>query len=294
MMKTAKITAFLAVAALSTCLMANISQAAPKRRAVQPAETVFGREPWPAQRALILLPLQFGPGWNLDREKATFILPIAEQKLQQALQRTGKFSTSQVHRYNPIFLRRISERPLTQEEKMRTPGEEEVLFTREQFDALLAAPTLEGVQQALASLRFDQAPLIAQFSMEEVTTQLGSPSPVVMAQVTGQLFEVNNPVAVKTVVVTSDPFPLYTPRKVGKKNLMVRKSAADRILMAADNSFIQIAREFVKPIDDIILPEPTTPAPVMPGNTPPTTNTPTAVIEVPSGQVLGTFPATPQ
>lgn len=298
MTKTAKFTTFFAVAAFSACLMAQSGQAAPSRAATAPAEAVFGREPWPAQRALILLPLQFGPGWNLDRAKADLILPIAEQKLQQALQRTGKFSTSQVHRYNPIFLRRIQEGPLTAEEKLRSPGEE-VLLTREQFNTLLANPTLEGVQRAVSSLRFEQAPLIARFAMEEVTTQLGSPSPVVMAQVTGQLFEANNPVAIKTVVVTSDPVPLYIARKVGKKTLMVRRSASDRIVTAADNSFIQIAREFVKPVDDIVLPEPVRPqfpagAPAVGGtlvNPLPTgpIRIPPAVIEVPAGQVLGSF-----
>ena len=299
MTKTAKITAFLAVTASTTFSLTAHSQTAPQPMRVPATETLVGRAPWPAQRVLILLPLQFGPGWNLDRAKAALLMPIAEQRLQQALQRTGKFSTSQVHRYNPIFLRRIKDRPLTAEEKLRTPGEEEVLLTREQFDALVANPTLKGVQDALASLRFDQAPLIAQFSMEEVSTQLGSPSPIVMAQVTGQLYEYNNPIAIKTVVVTSDPVPLYVPRKVGKKNLMVRRSASDRILVAADNSFVQIAREFVKPVDDIILPEPTMPeipeGTILPGGVVGTNNSgptrvPPKVIPVPPGQVLGSFP----
>ena len=282
--------------------MANSSQAAPKPVTSALSEPSFMREPWPTQRTLILLPLQFGPGWNLDRAKAAMILPIAEQKLQQALQRTGKFSTSQVHRYNPLFLRRIRDRPLTADEKgANTP--DEVLLTKEDFDALVANPTLAGVQKALSSLTFDQAPLIAQFPMEEITTELGSPSPVVMAQVTGQVFEVNNPVAVKTVVVTSDPVPLYLARKVGKKNLMVRRSASDRIVTAANNSFIQIAREFVKPIDDIMLPEPVMPeipaGAVLPGGVSGTNGgingvtgpvrVPPAVIQVPPGQVLGSF-----
>lgn len=293
MTKTAKITVFLAAAACSISLMSS-GQAAPKPAAAPPTEQLFGRAPWPAQRVIILLPLQFGPGWNLDRDKAASLLPIAEQKLQQALQRTGKFSTSQVHRYNPIFLRRIKDRPLTTEEKLGTPGDE-VLLTKEDFDALVANPTLPGLQAALASLRFDQAPLIAQFMMEEVTTEMGSPSPVVMAQVTGKLFEYNNPIAVKTVVVTSDPVPLYIARKVGKKTLMVRRSASDRILVAADNSFMQIAREFVKPVDDIMLPEPTMPeipdGAAISGATTGPMRVPPAVIQVPPGQVLGSFPA---
>lgn len=255
--------------------------ATPKGMAAPPPE-LFKREPWPEQRVVLLLPLTLGPGWNLEKDKAPLILPNAEQKLQQALQRTGKFSTTQLHRYNPIFLRGMQEKTLT----------------REQVKALIASPSLEAVQGALSKMEFDQPPLIAEFSMEEITTEAGNPIPSVRAQVTGKLYEANDPIAVKTVVVTSDPQPLYYARpstdKKDKRTVYVRRSAGDRIIMAADNAFNQIAREFVKPLDDITLPDPpagTITMPVVGGTG--GVGAPRPVIIVPQDQLLGTIQTSP-
>lgn len=243
------------------------AMAAPKQA---PPDYFRNRQQWPNQRVVLILPLQFGASWNLDKKKADFILPEAEQKLQQALQRTGKFSTTQVHRYNPTLLRAVQDK----------------LLTKEQVDAIVAAPTLTNVQEALGKLSFDQPPLIADFSMDEITTQAGSPNPTVSAQVTGKLYEVNDPTPIKTVVVTSEPQLLYYMRKQKGKTVYVRYSSGDRILHAADNAFVQIAREFVKPLEDIALPEPTAPSGTMIENA----NAPRQVVKVPKGQVLGTFP----
>lgn len=237
---------------------------------------MFGREPWPAQRVILLMPLQFGAGWNLDKERASYILPEAEQKLQQSLQRTGKFSTTQLHRYNTILLRAVQDKTLT----------------KEQVSSLLAAPTVDAVQAALGKVRFDQPPLIAEFTMDEVTTEAGSPVPNVRAQVTGKLYEVSEPTAVKTVVVTSDPQPLYYLKKGGKNPVYVRRSAGERIITAANNAFGQVAKEFIKPVDEIVLPEPPAPEPVT-AIVPAPDGTATdgrPVITVPQGQVLGSFP----
>jgi hypothetical protein len=241
------------------------------------ASQMFGREPWPAQRVILLLPLQFGTGWNVDRERAAFILPDAEQKLQQALQRTGKFSTTQLHRYNSIFLRAVQEKALT----------------KEQVSSLLAAPTVDAVQAAMGKIHFDQPPLIAEVTMDEVTTEAGAPIPTVRAQVTGKLYEVSDPTPVKSVVVTSAAQPLYYAAKRGKNPVYVRRSAAERILTAADNAFGQIATEFVKPLEEIILPEPIAPpadTAIVPADGE-TNAEGRPVITVPQGQVLGTFSA---
>lgn len=271
----------IALAAAGTLVLsAAIANAQTAKTTAQDAPTVntqlFGREPWPAQRAVLLLPLQFGPGWNLDKERAALIMPEAEQKLQVALQRTGKFSTMQIHRYNPIFLRAVQDK----------------LLTKEQVDAVLAGPTLQNVQEAMGKINFRQRPLIAEFAMEEITTEAGNPIPNVRAQVTGKLYEATDGVAIRTIVVTSDPQPLYYVRKKGKNTTYVRRSSSERILAAANNAFDQIAKEFVKPLDDITLPEPVVPEgmTVVPGSTPGVV-TPggQTVITVPKGQVLGTF-----
>lgn len=241
-------------------------------------DRMFAREPWPTQRVVLILPLQLGPGWNLNREQAAPILPEAEQKLQQAMQRTGKFSTTQLHRYHPIFLRAIQDKVLT----------------REQVNTVLATPTVEAIQGALGKMRFDQPPLLAEFAMEEISTEAGSPIPTVRSQVTGKLYEANDPVAFKTIVVTSEPVPLYNARKKGNQTVYVRRNAAERIIAAADDAFIQIAREFVKPLDEIKLPEVAVPENVIIDPNAPGGTVVRPVITVPKGQVLGTFPAPKQ
>jgi hypothetical protein len=284
--RTTQITAWSLMALASAVALTTPAQAEKAKAAKPEAPTIntqlFGREPWPAQRTVLLLPLQFGPGWNLDKERAAAIMPEAEQKLQVALQRTGKFSTTQVHRYNPIFLRAVQDK----------------LLTKEQVDAIVAAPTLQNVQEALSKINFRQAPLIAEFSMEEITTEAGAPVPNVRAQVTGKLYEATDGVAIRTVVVTSDPQPLYYTRKKGKNTVYVRRSSSERVLSAANNAFDQIAKEFVKPLEDITLPEPVIPEGMTPvtGTVTPGAVTPggQTVITVPQGQVLGTFPVPPK
>jgi hypothetical protein len=286
--RTTQISAWSLMAlASAAALMAPTAPAKAEKAKAAPAEAptintpLFGREPWPAQRTVLLLPLQFGPGWNLDKERAAMIMPEAEQKLQVALQRTGKFSTTQLHRYNPIFLRAVQDK----------------LLTKEQVDAMIAAPTVQNVQEALSKINFRQAPLIAEFAMEEITTEAGAPVPNVRAQVTGKLYEATDGVAIKTVVVTSDPQPLHYTRKKGKNTVYVRRSSSERVLAAANNAFDQIATEFVKPLDDITLPEPVVPeGMVVTGTVTPGAVTPggQTVITVPKGQVLGTFNVPPK
>jgi hypothetical protein len=247
-------------------------------------QMVYGRAPWPAQRAVLLLPLQLGTGWNLDKAKAAVLLPIAEQKLQQAMQRTGKFSTTQLHRYNPIFLRAIQDK----------------ILTREQVNGLVANPSLDTVQAALATMRFEQPPLIALVSMEQVTTSVaGELVPTVTTQVTGKLYEASEPVPIRDVTLASMPAPLYLMRKTSKGLVFVRRSASERILTAADNAFNLLAREWVKPLEDITLPDQVvtdttaaTGATATPGTSTPATpgDQGRPVITVPQGQVLGTFP----
>jgi hypothetical protein len=259
-------TALLGALAVSCTLLPAL--AAPKKA---PPDRFLNRQPWPNQRVVLILPLQFGAGWNLDKKSAAFILPEAEQKLQQAMQRTGKFSTTQVHRYNPILLRAVQDK----------------LLTKEQVTTIVTAPTVANMQEALGKMNFDQPPLIAEFSMDEITTQAGHPNPTVSAQVTGKLYEVNDPTPVKTVVVTSDPQPLYYTRKQKGKTVYVRHSSGDRILKAADNAFDQVVHEFVKPLEDIALPEPPAPTGATVEGAPGVAR---PVIKVPQGAVLGTFP----
>ena len=258
-----------AICAGSTLLAASAFGAPDNDEKMMAEGEFYGSPPWPVQRVVLLMPLQLGAGWNLDKEKSAPLLKPAEAELQLALQKTGKFSTVQWHRYNPIILRGIQEK----------------LLTKEEADALLAAPTIEGVQKALNPMQFQQRPLIAQVTLDETTVAAGTPSATVTTTATGKLYEVDNPQPIREVVVTSKALPLYRMEKRKGKDVLIRRSARQRILKAATDSFEKIAAEFVRPIEDITLPDPvittTTGAPVI--------AVPPQIIEVPRGQVLGTF-----
>ncbi len=258
--------AFIAIFAVST-LAAGAAMGAAKDKTMD--GEFYGAPPWPQQRVVLLLPLQLGAGWNLDQDKAKPLLKPAEAMLQLALQKTGKFSTIQLHRYNSIVLR----------------GVQEKLITKEEADALVASPTLEGVQKLLAGMEFLQRPLIAQVTLDEANVDVGTPSATLTTTATGKLYEADSAQPIREVVVTSKTVPLYRQEKYKNKTIMVRESARERILKASSDSFNKIGAEFVRPIEDITLPNPviTTES----GAT--VTVVPPKVIEVPKGQVLGTF-----
>jgi hypothetical protein len=262
--------AFFAAFAVSI-LMAGAAMGATKDKSkviVDDGE-FYGSPPWPQQRVVLLLPLQLGAGWNLDKEKAKPLLKPADAMMQLALQKTGKFSTMQLHRYNPIVLRGIQEK----------------LITKEEADALIATPTLEGVQKLLVGMEFLQRPLIAQVTLDEANVGVGTPSATLTTAATGKLYEADSAQPIREVVVTSKAVPLYRMEKRKGKTLMIRLSARERILKAASDSFDKIAAEFVHPIEDITLPNPV----ITTDSGATVTVAPPKVIEVPKGQVLGTF-----
>ena len=261
--------AMVALLAVSTVASSAAWGASKDKLAMEDDGEFYGAQPWPQQRVVLLLPLQLGAGWNLDQEKSKPLLKPAEAMFQQALQSSGKLSTIQLHRYNPIVLRGIQEK----------------LVTREEADALLVNPTLEGVQKLLVGMEFLQRPLIAQVTLDETTVAPGTPTATLTTTATGKLYEADNPQPIREVVVTSKTVPLYKQERRNGKTLMIRQSARERIYKTSSDSFDKIVAEFVRPIQDITLPD----AVITTTTGATTTVLPPKIIEVPAGQVLGTF-----
>jgi hypothetical protein len=224
------------------------AEAAPKQKLV-------GREPWPGKRVVLVLPLQLGEGWNADPTAGSLLLAPAQDELHEALEATGKFSLIESHRFNPILSRAVQDK----------------VATREQLDALVNAPTLETARQILTTMSFEQQPFIADFRLEEVRTNGTGKGSTIQVQVSGRLYEVTNPVAVKSIVVTSNPI-------VRAKN----QSSLDTAVVAAGDAFDQIVAQFVAPLADIEF----TPMPTAP------TDTATSATPVPPTPVAPT-PAPP-
>lgn len=213
-------------------LTLGVVMAAPSAFAQKRSRTV-GLEAWRGQRVLMLLPLQLGEAFNVDRAFGTALLPEAEQSLQTMLQQTGKFSVMEPHRFNPVLQRALAEKAITNPE----------------LTALVNTPTLENARVVLAKISFDRPAMIAQFVVEEVRLGGTAKNTSVQAQVSGRLYEMGNPQALKTTVITS--------------NSQRGKNVTASTLAALDDSFRRSVAEFVAPIEEIqlALPAPVEPAP---------------------------------
>lgn len=237
----AKVVAPLAVTALFAPLALGTAQAAQEltiRSA--PISGFHAPEPWYGKRPLLLLPLQYDADFNVDQKQFQSLLTYAEQAVQSELMQTGKFSVFQINDHSPALMRAVLDEKVTQD----------------QLDTLVKSPTLDNANTVLTAMQFDTPPLIAIFSLGKITTYSLPPrgnkpqAPVVQAQVTGKLYDLNNTTPIKSVVITSDMKPRnemgFWPN--------------DRILLAIDNAAGQIAERFVAPPAPLNLPVPVGPA----------------------------------
>lgn len=234
----------LVLACAASTLWGGLAEAAPKRsKKAPPVVTVeegfFGHEPWEGQRVLLLLPLELGSDWNLNKEQSQRLLADAEADLQLALQRTGKFSTTQLHRYHPLIQR----------------GVQEKLLTKEQADALIASPTLDGVQKALAPMHFQQQPLIAQVTLDRVNVYTADPSSVLTVTATGKLYEVEGAEPIREVVATSQEYQVYNPVKRKGRTTLVRHNPRERLALASNDAFQKITQALIEPVEEISFPD---------------------------------------
>lgn len=200
----------------------GLTLAAPSAHAAKHARTV-GLEAWRGQRVLLLLPLQLGEAFNVDRAFGTALLPNAEQNLQGLLEQTGKFSVVEAHRFNPILQRALSEKTIT----------------KDQLTALVDTPTLDNARLVLSKISFDRTPMIAQFVIEEVRLGGSAKDTSVQTQVSARLYEMGNPQALKTTVITS--------------NAQRGGSVTESTQAALVDSFRRTVAEFVAPIEEIQL-----------------------------------------
>ena len=235
-------------------------------------------EIWPGRRVVLVLPLGVSSTWNSDPALGRAIVPLAQPQLQKALANTGKFSTTLPYRFDPVLRRGLTEKRIAEND----------------LTALLSAPSLETSRPVVDKLMFDQPVMTADVQLEEVRVGGTPKAPTVQLQVSGKLYEQGNPNPVKSVVVTSQPARGRTP--------------ADRLAVAADLAFMEIAREFVEPPPAFELPVPVAPTPTpkatrpgvapatpaTPGNTAPTATidtVPPAVPDIPVSPPSSISPA---
>ena len=196
-------------------------------------------EIWPGQRALLVLPLSVGPNWNAGADLAQAITPVIRPELQNALKGTGKFSVTLPYRFDPIFRRAVADKRISEDE----------------VSALVATPSLETANTVFSKLTFNQTPMVADVSLQELRIGGTQKAPTVQLQVSGKLYEVGGSGPFRSVVVTSRSFGGRTPQ--------------DRLQAAATDAFELLAAQFVAAPEEFKLPLPI--APVAPAATKPAT-----------------------
>lgn len=237
----AKVIAPLAIVALFAPLTLGTAQAETKLiHRSAPISGFHQPEPWYGKRPLLLLPLQYNKDFNVDQKQFSSLMTYAEQTIETELMQTEKFSVFQISDHSPVLMRAVLDEKVTQD----------------QVDTLIKSPTLANANTVLTAMQFDTPPLIAIFSLGKITTY-SLPSkhnkpqaPIVQAQVTGTLYDINNKTAISSVVMTSDLKP---------KNEM-GFWPNDRILLAINNAAAKIASQFVMPPAPLNLPVPMGPA----------------------------------
>lgn len=235
-----KLIAPLAGLALLAPVASINTQASPIAERSAPISGFNLPEPWHGKRPLLLLPLQFDASFNLDQKQFSALESYAEQTIQQELINTNKFSVFQANAHSPALMRAVLDEKVT----------------RDQINTLVKSPTLENANGVLTAMQFDTAPLIAVFSLGKITTYSLPPKnhqpqvPIVQAQVTGKLYNLNDTTAIKTVTMTSD----WDPRN--QKGFWPN----DRLLMAINNASAKVAHQFVVPAAPVNLPVPVGPA----------------------------------
>ena len=142
-----------------------------------------------AQRVLLVLPVQLAEGWNADPRLGQSILSDADQALLWGLRGNPEYSLVRVHRFNPVLMRAVADR----------------LITQEQFNTLVTTPTLENARTMLSGLNFGERPLIATFLLEQINLTGGKLRPGIQVQASARLYESGNEIALRTAVATSPP-----------------------------------------------------------------------------------------
>ena len=208
-------------AGLSPLLVPTPAPAAPRQKL----------QLWPGQRVLLVLPLHVGSDWNAGPELAEAIQPLVRPLLQQALTATGKFSVTLPYRFDPILRRAVADKRVADDA----------------VAALINTPSLETAQTVFSSLTFNQTPMVADVQLEELRIGGTPKKPTVQLQVSGKLYEVGGSGPFRNVVVTSRAFEGRTPEA--------------RLQAAANDAFVEIARQFVAPPEAFELPLPAAPTP---------------------------------
>ncbi len=250
-----------AVGLLVSTACAPIAHAAPRNKKVTSLEI------WPGRRTLIVLPLSVATGFvegdgSGSDALGRALVPVITPQLSNALAATRKFSITRPYKFDPLLIRAIADKSLTQDDA----------------NTFIENPSLSVSQNVLTQLGLDQPGTVAQLTLQTLRVGGTKAAPTVQLTVHGDLYEASGTQPLRSITVTSRPFAGRTPD--------------ERLRSAADQVFTDIANAFVEPPSEFQLPAPGPAIPVKTTGAAPTQTAPIAPGSPAPGN--GNAPASPQ
>ena len=192
-------------------------------------------KPFVPRRALLVLPLKTSATWQANSIFTQALLPRTQDALERALEGTGRYSVIEVNRFDAVLQR----------------GVRDSSYTEEEMTALLEQPGVDAARalvskmtfNRLPKLQFSQAPLIAEFILNQLTV-----AGTTRVEVIGRLYDPAYVEPVKSFTVIGAPQPWSGASGAARKTSTVPVSMRPLDLAAASaaTAFVRIASEMLK------------------------------------------------
>ncbi|HVF85525.1 MAG TPA: hypothetical protein VM821_06065, partial [Abditibacteriaceae bacterium] len=164
--------------------------------AVQPMPTAQSMaqamsQPMRSRRVAMVLPLRTGENWKAAPEFTQSFLRQMDVALRRALSNTGRFTTLEVRRFNPVLMRAV----------------QDGVATSDDLDTLLTQPTTPNASVFLSKITFNKAPLhtfsepavIHSFVLENMTIADNALS----VKMTGRMYSADGQTALRSLSATT-------------------------------------------------------------------------------------------
>lgn len=148
-------------------------------------------QPLTTRRVMMVLPLRTGENWKAAPDFTQSFVRQTDLALRRALANTGRFTTLEVRRFNPVLMRAV----------------QDGVATSDDLDTLLSTPTTPNASLFLSKITFNKAPLhvftepavIGSFVLESMAVTDRS----VSVKVTGRMYSADGQTALRSLSATT-------------------------------------------------------------------------------------------
>jgi hypothetical protein len=148
-------------------------------------------QPLRNRRVMMVLPLRTGENWKAAPDFTQSFVRQTDLALRRALANTGRFTTLEVRRFNPVLMRAV----------------QDGVATSDELDTLLSTPTTPNASLFLSKITFNKAPLhvftesavIGSFVLESMAVTNKS----VSVKVTGRIYSADGQTPLRSLSATT-------------------------------------------------------------------------------------------